>query len=373
MRKKIRVLVIGQTPPPFGGQALMIQALLDGQYKNAELFHVRLDFSKNFDDMGSFKFYKFWGLFKAILQTWFYRFYHNTSVIYYGPAGPNKIAMIRDMILLARTRFLFRHAILHTHAGGTSKLYKDLNPVVKFFYRIAFFKPTALITLTDYSHGDDIVLKPKKVFVVPNGIKDNFEEYSKTHSKYSKEEIELLYVGAMYEERGIVELIESLGIVRNSGVNAKLKLMGVFISQDFELAIKKNIANLELDDYVSFTGSKINDEKWEIFFNTDIFCFPTYVPSETFGIVLIESMQFEIPLVATRWNGIPFVVNDGANGFLVEPRNSGNMAARIIELAKNEELRTKFGQSGRNKFLAEYSIDRFRINMDNVFGSLNNF
>ena len=49
------------------------------------------------------------------------------------------------------------------------------------------------------------------------------------------------------------------------------------------------------------------------------------------------------------------------------------MAARIIELAKNEELRTKFGQSGRNKFLAEYSIDRFRINMDNVFGSLNNF
>ena len=52
MNIKKKIVVIGQTPPPFGGQALMIQALLDGQYENAELFHVRLDFSKNFDDMG---------------------------------------------------------------------------------------------------------------------------------------------------------------------------------------------------------------------------------------------------------------------------------------------------------------------------------
>ena len=92
---------------------------------------------------------------------------------------------------------------------------------------------------------------------------------------------------------------------------------------------------------------------------------------------MMKNGKFSLTLIFSvsqpRWNGIPFVVNDGANGFLVEPRNSGNMAARIIELAKNEELRTKFGQSGRNKFLAEYSIDRFRINMDNVFGSLNNF
>lgn len=367
MSSRIKILVIGQTPPPFGGQALMIQALLDGEYENAKLFHVRLNFSKNFDDMGSFKIYKFWGLFKAIIQTWIYRFYYNTSVIYYGPAGPNKIAMIRDMILLVSTRFLFTKTILHTHAGGTSKLYKDLGPIFKLFYRIAFFKPTALITLTDYSHGDDIILMPKKVFVVPNGIKDNFEEYSKTHVKLPTDTIALLYVGAMYEERGIVELIETLKIVRENGINAKLKLMGIFISQEFESKVKELIVNFNLHDHVELTGSKINNEKWEIFLNTDIFCFPTYVPSETFGIVLIESMQFKIPVVATRWNGIPFVVDDGLNGFLVEPRNSGNMASKIIQLCSNKDLRTQFGQNGRDKFVAEYSMTRFRMNMDKVF------
>ena len=370
MNLKKRILVIGQTPPPFGGQALMIQALLDSEYKNADLFHVRLDFSKNFDDMGSFKLYKFWGLFKAIMQTWVYRFYYKTSVVYYGPAGPNKIAMLRDLILLMSTRFLFSKTIFHTHAGGSSKLYKDLGFLMKIFYRIAFFRPDALVTLTDYSHGDDVILLPKRVFVVPNGIKDEYEEYSKVHTKYSKETIDLLYVGAMYEERGILQLIESLKIVRQDGIKARLKLMGIFISIEFEAQVKSLIAKYMLTDVVEFTGAKINNEKWEVFFSTDIFCFPTYVPSETFGIVLIESMQFKIPVVATRWNGIPFVVDDGVNGFLVKPRDPNDMALKIIELAKNVELRTRFGQNGRDKFMSVYSMDRFRSKMDKVFGEI---
>lgn len=78
----------------------MLQTLLDGEYKNAELFHVRLEFSRDFDDMGSFKLYKFWGLFKAIILTWVYRFYYNANILYYGPAGPNKLGMYRDMLLL---------------------------------------------------------------------------------------------------------------------------------------------------------------------------------------------------------------------------------------------------------------------------------
>lgn len=370
MIRKKRILVLGQTPPPFGGQALMIQSLLDGDYLNADLFHVRLDFSKDFDDMGSFKFYKFWSLFKAILQTWIYRFYYNASVIYYGPAGPSKIAMLRDLILLLCTRFLFKKTILHTHAGGSSKLYSHLGFILQKLYRIAFFKPDILVTLTEYSHGDDVILLPKRVIVVPNGINDMYEGYTKRHTKRDKKTIDLLYVGAMYKERGILELIESLKIVKDSGISAKLKLMGVFITKEYEAQVKLLISNYNLVDDVVFTGLKLNDEKWEVFYNTDIFCFPTYVPSETFGIVLIESMQFKIPVVATRWNGIPRVVDDGVNGFLVEPKDPGEMASKIIELAKNEELRYLFGQNGRAKFLSKYSMNNFRFNMDKVFGEI---
>ena len=49
---KKKILVIGQTPPPYGGQAIMIKYMLDGKYKNIELHHVRMCFSKQFDALG---------------------------------------------------------------------------------------------------------------------------------------------------------------------------------------------------------------------------------------------------------------------------------------------------------------------------------
>lgn len=369
-KKKKRVLILGQTPPPYGGQALMLQTLLDGDYKHAKLFHVRLDFSKDFNDLGSFKLYKFWSLFKAIFTTWIYRFYYNISIMYYGPAGPNKIAMFRDLILLISTRFLFKKVILHTHAGGSSLLYKDLGLFMKALYRGAFFKPDSLVMLTDYSHGDDIVLKPKKVFVVPNGIKDEFEEHGRETTKKPEKKINLLYVGAIYKERGILDLIESINIVSQKGIDVSLKLMGVFISRKFEHEVKTLVANYNLIDDVIFLGPKINNEKWKVFYNTDIFCFPTYVPSETFGVVLIEAMQFKIPIVSTKWNGTPFVVDDGINGLLVEPKNPKDMASKIIELAKSDKLRLRLGQKGRDKFLSNYTLKKFRSNMDKVFSEI---
>lgn len=365
-----RVLVVGQTPPPYGGQALMLRTLLDGKYQNAKLFHVRLEFSKDFNDMGSFKLYKFWGLFKAIILIWVYRFFHKANILYYGPAGPNKLAMYRDILLLFPTRFLFQKTILHTHAGGASSLYKNLNPIVKYFYRTAFFKPDILITLTSYSHGDDVILQPKKKFIVPNGIKDEYISREIELKAKKKEGINLLYVGAMYEERGIVELIEAVHKLTEKKIEVCLKLVGIFISSKFEDFVFSLVKTYQLENIVIFLGTKINEEKWQVFLDTDIFCFPTYVPSETFGIVLVEAMQFKIPIIATRWNGIPLVINDNQNGLLVNIQDSNELASKLELLISNEDLRNKLGGNGRKTYLEKYSIKTFLNNMDKVFSEL---
>jgi len=366
LRKKSRILVLGQTPPPYGGQALMLKTLLDGYYKDAELIHVRLEFSRDFDDMGSFKLYKFWGLLKAIIQTIAYRVYYRTDILYYGPAGPNMLAMFRDMLLLAPVRFLFKKTILHTHAGGSSRLYSKLSPIVKFFYRVAFFEPDILITLTNYSHGDEVILKAKKVFVVPNGIHDKYVDQVKADA-IAHDGVNLLYVGAMYAERGIGELVEAARMLRDRGFDFQLQLVGIFISSEYQHEIQALVGKYRLEKNVAFLGTKIDNAKWEVFANADIFCFPTYVPSETFGIVLVESMQFKIPIIASRWNGIPFVVDENENGLLVEPKNAKDLADKIELLIKDKALRGKLGENGRTKYLENYSIDVFMKNMDKIF------
>jgi glycosyltransferase involved in cell wall biosynthesis len=364
------ILVIGQVPPPYGGQALMIQTLLSGKYLNANLYHVNLDFSRNFDDMGSFKLYKFWALFKVIILTWYYRFQYNINVVYYGPAGPNKLAVYRDVLLLIFTRFLFKKIILHSHAGGSSKAYPELNIFMRYLYRKAFFNPDILIVLTEFSHGDDVLFMPKKVCIVPNGIKDEYPLYSdflNVCRQRNKEVINLLYVGALYKERGILELLDSVHFLIKKKISVNLRLMGIFISKDFELETKKYVDELGIKEHVFFIGTKINHEKWQVFCESDIFCFPTFVPSETFGLVLVESMQFKIPIVASRWNGIPHVFKDGREGLLVNPGDSLDLAEKIEILIVDENLRRKMGDSGREEYLNKFTVNNFIQSMDKVF------
>ncbi|WP_285009879.1 glycosyltransferase family 4 protein [Pedobacter faecalis] len=370
--KKHKILVLGQTPPPYGGQALMLQALLDGKYRNAELVHVRLEFSKDFNDMGSFRLYKFWGLFKAILLTAIYRFTQGADILYYGPAGPNKLGMWRDVILLAPIRFLFKKTIIHTHAGGTSRLYQKLHPVGKFLYRVAFFNPDILITLTEYSHGDETVLRAKKLFVVPNGIEDKFLYNRQSNDSPTRvdQPYNLLYIGAMYAERGMVELIEAARILKDKRYKFCLRLVGIFIDSSFSKYISELVIKHNLSDYVEFLGTKTGRDKWEILRNTDVFVFPTYVPSETFGVVLVEAMQFKVPIVASRWNGIPFVVGENEDALLVNPKDSEDLASKIQLLLDNEELRLTMGMNGRSHYLSKYSIQSFIKNMDDVFSEL---
>ena len=61
-----KVVFVGQTPPPYGGQALMIQRIKEGHYDGVQLFHVRMAFSKEMDEIGKASFFKVVHLFKVV-------------------------------------------------------------------------------------------------------------------------------------------------------------------------------------------------------------------------------------------------------------------------------------------------------------------
>ena len=81
-------------------------------------------------------------------------------------------------------------------------------------------------------------------------------------------------------------------------------------------------------------------------------------------------MQFKKPIIASRWNGIPFVVDDGINGLLINPQDSTDLADKIELLTHDNNLRKRMGESGREKFIASYSITKFQNNMDIIFSKI---
>ena len=88
---------------------------------------------------------------------------------------------------------------------------------------------------------------------------------------------------------------------------------------------------------------------------------------ETLSVSVLESMAAGKPVVATRVGSLPDLIDDGENGFLVEPGDSGAMAERIIRLLKNPELAVKMGKKGREKVRSLFTVRHMVGSMEKLF------
>jgi len=361
----VRVLVVGQTPPPYGGQAIMIQKLLEGNYKRIELFHVRMSFSKEMGEAGSFKLHKILELLKVIVMITRARLKYRPQILYYPPSGPKFWPVLRDIAILAATRWMFPKVVFHFHAGGLGNYYTKLPSILKPLFRKAYFNPAAAIHLSKYSPSDGESIQAGRIYVIPNGIEDVYPTYSDYKGQFNQTPV-ILFVGALYESKGVFDLLHAAHILKSQGYRFQMRLMGQG-SEEMETAIRNFISENGLNVSVKLIGVKIGDEKWREFAIADIFCFPTYFEAETFGVVLLEAMMFGLPIVATRWRGIPALVKDGENGFLVPIKTPEELAEKLKLLLDDKCLRKSMGRRGREIFLKEYTIDKFRERMEQVF------
>ena len=365
-----KVLVVGQTPPPFGGQAIMIRTLLDGVYKQAKLFHVRMSFSKEMDDMGKFTLSKVFHLLKVVIQIIYYRIFHNVRVLYYPPCGPDMIPMIRDLAILCPTRWMFQKTIFHFHAAGLSEIYPSLPWCFKPLFRWGYFNPDVAIRLSEHNPDDGKFLNARNHCLVPNGIVDEYLPIT-TQTRIKREICTLLFVGLITESKGILILIDIMRILIDKGLSVNARIVGKFESLDFERVVLKKIEESGLTGCFEFTGVLVGADKHQAYIDADIFCFPTFFQSESFGLVVAEAMQFELPVVASQWRGVQSLVIDGLTGFLTPTHECEAAADKVERLVLDSELRYQMGLAGRKRYLKEYSIEKFHDRMDHCFSLVN--
>ena len=129
-----------------------------------------------------------------------------------------------------------------------------------------------------------------------------------------------------------------------------------------EIVKKENIKN------VRFIGHLGKDTKFLIKFysRANAFVAPS-VWDEPLGLVILESMACETPVVVTRKGGIPLAVKDGKNGFFIRSRNANDIAEKVNYLFENDEIRRKMGKKAREiavekfswKIIAQRFIDKY--------------
>jgi glycosyltransferase involved in cell wall biosynthesis len=341
----------------------MIQALLGSKPTRVKFFHVRLAYSEDMDSMGRFALRKVGVLFMTVLRVWWARIRYRAPMLYYPPSGPHMVPVLRDIAFLCATRWMFRWTVFHYHAGGVSGFAHRLPALLRPLFNWAYRNADLAIRTAPQNPQDGYLLGAKMDVVVPNGIPD-MRGTVKEHAAVQNEPPVILFTGVLIPSKGVRVLLEAfLDIVRRGG-NARLELMGRWGDEGFRSECEAFMDRNGIRDRVSLLGVKRDREKFEHFAGCDIFCFPSFFEAESFGLVLLEAMQFAKPVVSTHWRGIPSVVQDGENGFLVPVRNSSLLADRLLDLLGDEALRCRMGQEGRRIFAERFTLEQFAHDME---------
>lgn len=368
-KQVISIIAVAQTPPPFHGQAVMNQLLLEGDYSKVKFHHVRMAFSGDIQEVGVFRWKKIFHLVAVFFGIVAARFQTGAQVLYYPPASPNMVPFLRDCVLLIGTRWLLKKTVFHFHASGLKEFYKRLPWPLQKAFRRAYGRPDLSISISNFAKADAEFFDSQNISIIPNGIPEP-DIVKRLHRSSAQDAPEILFCGMVSEEKGVGILLKACAYLKAKGVHFSCKILGKAASEVEEKQFKDFIQNHQLEEIVEFTGPLYDDNKWKAYSCADVFCFPTFYSAETFPVVAIEAMMFGLPVVSTDWRGLPDIVVDGETGFLVPPKDAQSIAERLERLILDPDLRAAMGAAGRRRYEERFTVDKFRNQMEEALSSV---
>lgn len=354
-------MLIGQTPPPFHGQAIAIKNLLSFEYQNFKFHHVRMAFSESISEVGGFKLKKIVEIFRVIALALKERFATGSTTLFYHPAGGDTLPIIRDILILLTLRPFYPTLICHYHADGLTERYQaSTSKIFRFLCRKAYFGADIGIKVSAGSTVDLDVLETKHGIVIHNSVNPPQEISGLAPVRAGNK---IMFLGSVEETKGVKDLVDALALVNKTHPDAEAHIVGSH-TPEFGEKLMSHAETLGIADRVKLRGQQTGEDKGRIFAESDIFCFPSFYARETFGLVVAEAMSYGLPVVTTRWKGIPEVTEDGVCGHLVEINDPKNLAASLCELLDDEALRQRFGEKGRARYQEFFSLNKLQERLE---------
>jgi len=284
------------------------------------------------------------------------------------------------------------HAFQASHAAGAAWLLKLFSPQIKFlltlqegkdlerqsfwikFFRRLILKRADLITgisayLIDYAR----IINPKvKTVLVPNGVNltafNSLPPRGRPKIKRTpglKEQLGLkedsrviITVSRLVAKNGVADIIKALMKIGEEISGVKLLIIG---GGPLESKLKSQVSDLGLAGSVLFLGEVTPDQVPRFLKIADVFVRPSY--SEGLGSAFLEAMAAGVPIIGTPVGGIPdFLIDpatnpDQATGLFCQAGNPQDLAAKIIEILANRDLRAKVSANAQLLVAERYNWD----------------
>jgi len=168
----------------------------------------------------------------------------------------------------------------------------------------------------------------------------------------------IVFVGRLVEEKGILDLLRAMRLLKSDGVRAQLLIVGTTLPTDrargFRRKVRRAMSDASLDDCVRFAGFR--SDVPAILRLADLLVLPSY--REGMPVTILEAMAASKPVVATNVRGCREEVVDGVTGWIVPPADPAALADAIRRVLCDPERARAMGHAGRARAEAEYDQTR---------------
>ncbi|HNQ88853.1 MAG TPA: glycosyltransferase family 4 protein [Verrucomicrobiota bacterium] len=395
----MKLLVFAHTPPPTHGQSLMVQLMIEGFGGDArqatppdppprfgiECYHVNARLSQGFDDIGSMRPGKVWRVLALAAQAVTLRLRYGIRVLYYVPSPPKRASLYRDWLVLGLCRPWFGRLVLHWHAVGLGEwLEHEAQPWERALSRWLLGRADLSLAVSEFSRADAERLSPRRTSVVLNGLPDPCPDYEQSVAPRRTARADLrrrlfaaeagsavpaspnglagpdpatarvLYMTHCRREKGLFDAIEGVRLARETlarrgtPLNLVLRVAGDFPSETDRQEFAR--CQAEAGDWLQSLGFLDTPAKQQEQAQADLFLFPSYYPTESLSVAVLEAMAYGLPVVATRWRATPEALPAGYDG-LVDPRQPDQIAAALLKLLGDD------GRSVRLEYCRRFTIE----------------
>jgi len=229
-----------------------------------------------------------------------------------------------------------------------------------------YSKISLWISLTRMMKEDVLVytrMPREKVIVVPLGTDLRYFNPADYHTHETRRffglpdsVLTIGVLGRLDKLKGQHVLLQAIPAVVKQAPNVLFVLAGDETAGEhgYKEYLLKLAQELEIEPYVKYLP--FTDDVPRLLASLDIFVLPSY--SETFGLVVIEAMAMELPVIATNAGGVPEIIANGRTGLLVPPRDASAVAGAILRLLNDAALRGSLGHEAREDALSRFDFDR---------------
>jgi glycosyltransferase involved in cell wall biosynthesis len=262
---------------------------------------------------------------------------------------------------------LFGIRTIYHWLGNFDDFYTLSSPTSKFLIKRILEQVDRQIVLSELDQNCMVSLVPReRIHLLPSGVSSSFiAQFCDQASSLKQDEIRILFIGGRDPVRkGIFDILKALAIVVRNDQTIQLVLTGGGNAVD----ALEQATNSDIEDHISFLGYVSETQKIELYKSAAMLLLPSC--HEGLPYVILEAMAAGLPVISTPVGGIPDVIEENVNGFLIEPGDYKALAQRILLLCQNGALRQRIGQANREKVMRHYSQEAIFKRLERIYDEL---